>query len=166
MLRAFLLACLTAVSLVACSTAEAKPFTVVVPASTLATPLQQPGSTLGATIGNITALADRQPCVSVDLIGDKDKNARGDVLIVIGAKGQPKPCRREGAPVVFIRFGPDGYCFEFFVETTVQPGAIEALANMAPTAPHDPGPPPWPEEPGKLACDNRVSPFHTATPSR
>ncbi len=153
----------------ACSSPEAKAFTVIVPADTLSARLPAPGSTLGQEIGNITALADRQPCATVDLIGGKDKNARGDVLIVIGRKGQPNPCRTEGAKVVFIRFMPDGYCFEFYVETTVQPGITEALTNMAPKPPQDPGPPPWPEEAGKLACLNsRVPPWPwpTATPSR
>ena len=104
MTRLCFLPLLLFVVLPAACTAEPdpEPFTVIVPASSLEVRTAGSG-TLANHIGMIVATAAGEMCTSVDVVGAAHKNDVGDVVILIGEKDQPEPCRTEGAKVVLLQ---------------------------------------------------------------
>jgi hypothetical protein len=147
-----LLALLGGVALAGCDSENdpVPPFTVVIPKDTL-----EAFQKAMVGIEPITALVDRRPCVSVDP-GDtsRDYSPAGDVIIVLGGRGQPAYCHREGAMVIFISRLPDGDCIEYAVETVFRSGGVEAWTNLSPKPPVDPRPATPQALPGQVYCRN------------
>lgn len=111
-------------------------FEVVLPAHAL--DLDIPGAggrDLRETVGAITAYADEEPCMSVDLEGTE-----GDVVVSLGGDDQPEACSREGAFVTF----QNGQGYWLAAGFTLEPGARVTLENFAPVPPGAPPPGPSP----------------------
>jgi hypothetical protein len=112
------------------SGAEDETMRIVVAASALNTPAS--GSTLGASLGTITATVGEATCTTVDLMDGRNQLPNGEKLIEIGdARTQPGGCHSEGAIVRFY----DGRGRELTIEYAFRAGATETLENLAPKPP-------------------------------
>jgi len=111
-------------------------FRVLIPAGTLNAPVNLPErpavKTLGEATGTLTVFVGSQECVTADLADRTARDAAGDLLIKVGAPGQPTGCAVEGARVTFVE--ADGK--ELYVEFVFRRGATEILSNLAPKPPN------------------------------
>ena len=95
-------------------------------------PSGQDGLSFGQLLGSITAFADFQRCATEST--DPERTGGADVVLHLGAPGQPPECSRPGALITFA----DGAGAEFFVTMTLVPGTTRLLDNFAGQPPGTP----------------------------
>lgn len=88
------------------------------------------GGTLAQSLGTLTALADGQKCITVDLAQGSAVDGQGNARIHVGGKGQPLACSREGAIITFV----DARGQTLFEKRTLIVGVTQPYANLAPEA--------------------------------
>jgi hypothetical protein len=117
---------------------EPNEFEVVIPKTTLETPVNQPErptvKNLGQATGRLTARVGGLTCLTVDLADPTTRNPSGDIVIRVGAPGQPPACSVEGAAVTFAT-GAGQELVQHFV---LHRGASVTLSNLAPKPPGSP----------------------------
>ena len=105
-------------------------FRVLIPAGTLNAPVNLPErpavKTLGEATGTLTVFVGSQECVTADLADRTARDAAGDLLIKVGAPGQPAGCAVEGALVTFL----NARGMKLYKEFIFMSGASEVLSNL------------------------------------
>ena len=113
------------------SAVEPDEFEVLIRGETLDTRVtsQPPGQTLGSFNGALIVRVGGEPCVTVDLASAR--NTTGDVVIRVGAPGQPTHCSVEGSAVTFCNSRSQ----EFFQQLVFARGTQDVLYNFVPVPP-------------------------------
>ena len=112
-------------------------FAVVIPAAALDFPIslgtaRPEVQTLAEALRTLTVRVGGQSCLTVDLANRSLRNAAGELVIRVGAPGQPAGCNAEGARVTFI----DGNGLELFEEFVFRGGTSVVLSQLGPKPPH------------------------------
>ena len=114
---------------------EPDEFEIIIAGQVLDYPLslpERPGvSTVAQAVSPLTVKVGDVECLVVDLTDPSTRNTAGELVIRVGAPGQPRGCAEEGARIVLI----DRNGAELYEEYVFRAGTSVVLPQLGPKPP-------------------------------